>query len=174
MGEPLALLKVTVGTEVVTGKKTTFEATVKPGLTTVIEAVPHVATFAAGTIAESFSLLTKVVASAAPFQLIVAPERKLAPVTVRVSSALPGATLVGMRGWLRNGRGIVPAPATCGVIRAKIIARLSVALHRKGRVVRFIGVVTSAVLGFCGQGPARNCLLMLRGAGIDNLPRGKE
>jgi hypothetical protein len=121
MGEPLALLKATVGTEAVTEKKTTFEIKAGPGLTTVTQAVPGEAMFAAGTVAVSSSPPTKVVASATPFQLTVAPEAKPVPLTVRVNPGPPGATLVGASGWLMNGTGfaaVVPVPAkltVCGL-----------------------------------------------------------
>jgi hypothetical protein len=118
MGDPLALAKETVVVGGVTGKNTTFEVRVEPGLATEIEAVPREAMFAAGTAAESFSLPTKVVASAAPFQLTVAPEAKPVPWTVRVNPGPPGATLVGTRDWLMKGRGFAPVPAkltVCGL-----------------------------------------------------------
>jgi hypothetical protein len=79
MGEPLALAKTTVAVGGITGKSTTFEVRVGPGLATEIEAVRGEAIFAAGTVAVSFSLLTKVVASPTPFQLTVAPEARPVP-----------------------------------------------------------------------------------------------
>jgi len=120
MGEPLALAKATVVVGGVTGKNTTFEVRVEPGLATEIEAVPREAIFAAGTVTVSFSPLTKVVASAAPFQLTVAPEVKPVPLTVRVNPGPAGATLVGTTGWLMKGTGFAPVPAkltVCGLSR---------------------------------------------------------
>src|SRR6266850_756366 len=66
------------------------------GLRTVTVAVPAVATSAAPIAAVSCVVLTKVVGRAAPFQLTVAPETKLLPVTVSVNAGLPAATLDGL------------------------------------------------------------------------------
>jgi hypothetical protein len=110
MGELLALLKVTDGTELATGNKTMFEINAEPGLTTVTRAVPAEAMFAAGTDAVSFSLPTKVVASATPFHLTIAPETKPVPLTVRVNPDPPGAVLMGTRGWLMKGTGFADPP----------------------------------------------------------------
>src|SRR4029077_9096927 len=66
------------------------------GLRTVTAAVPAVATSAAPIAAVSCVVLTKVVGRAAPFQLTVAPETKLLPVTVSVNAGLPAATLDGL------------------------------------------------------------------------------
>jgi hypothetical protein len=98
MGEPLAFPNVTHGAETIIGNKIVFEIKAVPGLATVIQAVPAESMLAAGTVAVSSALLTNVVSSAAPFQLTVAPEAKPVPLTVRVNSAPPGATLVGTRG----------------------------------------------------------------------------
>src|SRR5438093_12620278 len=85
------------------------------GFTTVIDAVPATAIFAAGTVAVSCELLTNVVASGVPFQLTVAPETKPVPLTVSVKSGPPGATAEGTSGWLTNGTGFVCVQALPGV-----------------------------------------------------------
>ncbi len=59
------------------------------GVNTVISAVPVATIFAAGTVAVNCVALTKVVANAVPFQLIVEPLIKLVPVAVNVNAALP-------------------------------------------------------------------------------------
>jgi hypothetical protein len=58
---------------------------------------------AAGTVAVSCELLTKVVANAAPFQSTVAPEANPVPFTVNVNDGPPGVTLVGTSGLLIRG-----------------------------------------------------------------------
>ena len=87
----------TPGTANVTVKNAGFDRPA-PGLFTVTEAVPAVAMFAAGTVAVSCELLTKVVVSGMPFQLTVAPETKPVPLTVSVKSGPPGATAEGTSG----------------------------------------------------------------------------
>jgi len=64
---------------VTTGKKTTFEATLVPGLTTVMDAVPAVMTSAAGTSAVNCELEVNVVVREVPFQFTVAPGTKPVP-----------------------------------------------------------------------------------------------
>lgn len=66
------------------------------GLTTVIDAVPAAATFAAGTIAVSLIEETNVVTRAEPFQLTVEVETKLVPFTVKVNCALPAVVELGL------------------------------------------------------------------------------
>src|SRR5207248_9676471 len=66
------------------------------GLTTVIDAVPAVATRDAGTVAVSCVEETKVVARGAPFQFTVEVETNLVPFTVKVKSALPAVLQVGL------------------------------------------------------------------------------
>ena len=66
------------------------------GLTTVTDAVPAVATFAAGTTAVSLIEDTNVVTSGEPFQLTLDVETKLVPFTVRVNWALPAVAEVGL------------------------------------------------------------------------------
>jgi len=66
------------------------------GLTTVIDAVPAVATRDAGTVAASWVEETKLVARGAPFQFTVEVETKLVPFTVKMKSALPAAIQVGL------------------------------------------------------------------------------
>ena len=66
------------------------------GFTTVTDAVPTAATFAAGTIAVSLIEETNVVARAEPFQLTVEVETKLVPFTVRVKEPLPAMVEVGL------------------------------------------------------------------------------
>jgi hypothetical protein len=66
------------------------------GFTTVTEAVPAAATFAAGTIAVSLIEETNVVTSAEPFQLTVEVETKLVPFTVRVNWADPAVVEAGL------------------------------------------------------------------------------
>ena len=76
------------------------------GVTTVTAAVPAEDTNAPLTIAVICSPLTKVVASAVPFQLIVDEAMKLVPFTVRVNAAVPAAVLAGER-ELAVGTGLV-------------------------------------------------------------------
>jgi hypothetical protein len=66
------------------------------GFTTVTDAVPPVATSAAGTIAVSCVDETNVVVSPDPFQLTTELETKLVPVTVNVKPALPAVTQFGL------------------------------------------------------------------------------
>ncbi|HYU45423.1 MAG TPA: hypothetical protein VEK84_04500 [Terriglobales bacterium] len=60
-------------------KKTTLEAALVPGLTTVMDVVPAVAMFAAGTVAVNCELETKVVVSSVPFHLTEAPKTNPVP-----------------------------------------------------------------------------------------------
>ena len=66
------------------------------GFTTVIDAVPEVATKEAGTVAVSCVEETKLVARDAPFQFTVEVETNLVPFTVKVKSALPAVVQVGL------------------------------------------------------------------------------
>jgi len=69
------------------------------GFTTVTDAVPTVATFAAGTIAVSCVEETNVVVKGEPFQLTVEAgevETKLVPFTVKVNWPLPAMVDVGL------------------------------------------------------------------------------
>src|SRR5207245_9337253 len=66
------------------------------GLTSVMDAVPAVATFAAGTIAVSLIEDTNVVVRAEPFQFTVEVETNLVPFTVKVNCALPAVVEVGL------------------------------------------------------------------------------
>ena len=66
------------------------------GLTTVTDAVPPVATFAAGTTAVSLIEDTNVVTNDEPFHLTVELDTKLVPLMVRVNWALPAAVEVGL------------------------------------------------------------------------------
>src|SRR5208282_3585001 len=68
---------------------------VEAGFVTVIEALPAVAMSALGIDAVSDVLLTKVVASAVPFKLIVAPDTKPTPTAVSVNTEPPVAVVVG-------------------------------------------------------------------------------
>ena len=93
----VGLIEVMVGTGLLIVKVTEFE--VPPpggGLTTVTDAVPAVATFAAGTIAVSLIEETNVVVRAKPFQLTVEVETKLVPFTVRANWALPAMVEAGL------------------------------------------------------------------------------
>ena len=65
------------------------------GFTTVIDAVPAVATRDAGTVAVSCVEETKLVARGAPFQFTVEVETNLVPFTVKVNCALPAVVEVG-------------------------------------------------------------------------------
>jgi hypothetical protein len=82
-----------------TGKNTWLE-TPPPGLglEIVMPAVVGATMFVAGTIAVNRELLTKVVASALPFQLTTDPETKPVPFTIRLNAGPPGAALVGTSG----------------------------------------------------------------------------
>lgn len=80
------MIKLIVGTGLLMVKVTALE--VPPpgvGLTTVMSAVPAVATFPTGTVAVSCVDETKVVAKAEPFQLTLDVEMKLLPFTVSVN-----------------------------------------------------------------------------------------
>jgi hypothetical protein len=66
------------------------------GFTTVMDAVPAVATRDADTVAVSCVEETKLVARAAPFQFTVEVETNLVPFTVKVKSALPAVIQVGL------------------------------------------------------------------------------
>src|SRR5438067_6158728 len=61
-----------------------------------MDAVPAVATFAAGTIAVSLIEDTNVVVRAEPFQFTVEVETNLVPFTVKVNCALPAVVEVGL------------------------------------------------------------------------------
>ena len=82
-----------------TSKYTTFD--VPPpewGFVTVTAALAATAMSDDGTVAVSSSTLTNAVASAWPFQLIVAPFTNPAPCTVKVKLAPPGEVLDGANG----------------------------------------------------------------------------
>jgi hypothetical protein len=64
------------------------------GVNTVMLAVPAVAMLAAGTVAVNCVLLTNVVASALPFQLMLLPLTKLVPVAVSVKAVPPALALL--------------------------------------------------------------------------------
>jgi hypothetical protein len=66
------------------------------GFTTVTDAVPTAATFAAGTIAVSLTEETNVVTRAEPFQLTVEVETNLVPFTVKVNWADPAVVEAGL------------------------------------------------------------------------------
>jgi hypothetical protein len=68
-----------------------------PEFATVTLALPPLAISAAVTVAVTCVLLTNVVGSAVPFHCTVAPERKLAPLTVRVKSDPPAFADAGLR-----------------------------------------------------------------------------
>jgi hypothetical protein len=89
------------------------------GFTTVTDAVPTAATFAAGTIAVSCVEETNVVVRGEPFQLTVEVETKLVPFTVKVNWALPAMVelglievVVGTRLLIVNVNVAVPVPLT--------------------------------------------------------------
>jgi hypothetical protein len=93
----VGLIEVMVGTGLLMLKVTEFE--VPPpgaGLTTVTDAVPAVATLAAGTVAVSCVEETNVVVRAEPFQSTVEVETKLVPFTVKVNEPLPAVVEVGL------------------------------------------------------------------------------
>ena len=66
------------------------------GFTTVIDAVPVVATREVGTVAVSWVAETKLVARGDPFQFTVEVETNLVPFTVKVKSAFPAVVQVGL------------------------------------------------------------------------------
>jgi hypothetical protein len=66
------------------------------GFTTVTDAAPAAATFAAGTIAVSLIEDTNVVTRGEPFQLTVEVETKLVPFTVKVNWADPAVAEAGL------------------------------------------------------------------------------
>ena len=67
-----------------------------PGFTTVIDAVPAVATREAGTVTVSCVEEEDVGVRLVPPNLTTEPETKLVPVTVKVKLALPGMTQFGL------------------------------------------------------------------------------
>jgi hypothetical protein len=90
-----------------------------PGFSTVMLAVPTVATSAAGIAAVSWELLTNVVVRFEPFHLTVEFETKLEPLTVNVKAGPPAIAELGLR-LLRIGAVAVTAKertlvVVCGV-----------------------------------------------------------
>lgn len=85
-----------VGVGMLTGNVVAVDA-VPPAFVTVILMLPALAIRLAGTAAVNCVALTNVVVSAVPFQLTVAPERKLVPFTVRVNADPPSVAEVGLR-----------------------------------------------------------------------------
>jgi hypothetical protein len=73
-----------------------FDVAPAQGFTTVTDAVPAVATLAAGTVAVSCVEETNVVLRSVPFQSTLETETKPVPVTVKVKPALPAAIQVGL------------------------------------------------------------------------------
>ena len=108
------------------------------GLVTVIWAVAAVATLEAGTLAVSFELLTKLVVNGVPFQLMVVPETKFTPFTVRVKPAPPGTALAGIKGLLMKGTAFaVPDPVRmieCGLVGLSESKMTSCPFRRPGAV----------------------------------------
>jgi hypothetical protein len=87
-----------------------------PGFRTVTWTVPAVAMSAAGTAADSWVLLTKVVVRFAPFQRTVAPDRKSVPFTFSVKAGPPalalfGESAVSVAGAGAGGGGAPDAPS---------------------------------------------------------------
>jgi hypothetical protein len=105
IGEPGALVNVASTLAGATGKDRGFDAVVTPGLTTVTEAVPALATSEVGTAAVKREAETKVVGSGVPFHFTAAPETKPVPFTVKVNAGPPGAAEDGTGGWFKNGTG---------------------------------------------------------------------
>ncbi len=92
--------------DLVTSKKATFELPPPgAGLTTATEAVLAAEISEAGMAAVTFDLLTNVVGRALPFQSTTEPDTNPVPFTVSVKPAPPGATAVGLNGWLIKGTG---------------------------------------------------------------------
>ena len=75
---------------------TAFDIAPGVGFTTVTDTVPAVATSAAGTRAVSCVEEINVVVRLVLPNITTDPETKLVPVTVKVKSALPGATQLGL------------------------------------------------------------------------------
>ncbi len=109
-------MKLTTGTGVLIGKYTVPEilGCGVPVLTTVMAAVPAALILLEGTTAWSSSLLTKVVASAVPFQSTADVLIKPVPLTCSVKLPAPGLTVVGTRGCAMAGTGIFCASAGSG------------------------------------------------------------
>jgi hypothetical protein len=104
------------------------------GFTTVIDAVPAVATSEAGTAAVSRVDETNVVVRAEPFHFTVAPETKLLPFTVKVKPALPAVTHVGLIEVVA-GTGLLIVKVTGWVIVAQLLnVTLRVTLYVPGVV----------------------------------------
>jgi hypothetical protein len=93
------LLKETEDEALLTGRNTTFDDP-PPGLgfATVTEAVLAMAMSEARMLAVNWEPLTKVVASALPFQFTTDPETKPVPFTVRMKFGPPGAVASGTSG----------------------------------------------------------------------------
>jgi len=84
-----------------------FAFDVAAQLTTVTEAVPAVATRAAGTVAVSCVAETNVVANAVPFQFTVEIAAKFVPFTVNVNPGPPAVAHVGLSELMVGGATIV-------------------------------------------------------------------
>ena len=76
------------------------------GVNRVTAAVPGAVILVAGTVADNWVVLIKVVVSVLPFHLIVVPLMKLVPSTVSIKEALPAVALLGVK-TLSIGTGLL-------------------------------------------------------------------
>ena len=97
-------------------KKSTFELG-DPVLATLMEAVPKVATSAAGIAAVNCFSLLKLVIRGLPFHSTVDPGTNPVPLTVRVNPGAPGPELSGTNGWLTCATG---SAATTRNVNARV------------------------------------------------------
>jgi hypothetical protein len=100
-GEPVVIVRI--GTVIV--KVRAFEV-LGPGFKTVMLAVPVAAMLAAGMLAVSWELLTKVVVRFEPFHLTIELDTKPVPLTVKLRAGPPAGVEPGMR-LFSIGSGIV-------------------------------------------------------------------
>jgi len=120
------------------------------GLLTVTLAVPALATSAADTDAVSLLLLTKVVASAAPFQLTAEEDTKLPPLTVSVNAVPPAVTVVGATAEiagtglvlviLRSDTADVPPPGA-GLLTVTLAVPALAMSEAETEAVRFVSLI---------------------------------
>jgi hypothetical protein len=113
----------------------------KPGLLTLICAVPVFAISDAGMIAVSWVPLTTVVARRDPFHSKTDDEPKLLPSTVRVNCGPPGVAVFGDNEEIPGGRhSSLPqdASANAGTATSKTDAFLSIDLTASGKRIAFI------------------------------------
>ncbi len=114
---------------------------------TVTWAVPAVAKSEASNEAWIVPALIKVVVRLDPFHRTESPEANPAPLIVSVVAGLPGAAVVGARGWFSNGTGLVPdTPVPVSVTGTGETADARVTLSVALRLPAAEGVKTTLIL----------------------------